>query len=227
MIVDTPPSRSALDFLDAPKRLGSFLDGRFVRLLLAPAKAGSRAYLKVFSAGVGAFTATMSKILGGGLLTDLQNFVAALDTTFGGFRQRAEQTYALLQAPGTAFVVVAAPEPDALREASYFVERLGEDRMPLAGLVLNRMHRTGAPALSADRSLGAAEQLAEAGEHALTAGLLRVHAERMQRISREQLLARGFLAAFPRVPVTQAQALASDVHDLDGLRAVGDCLAGG
>ena len=226
VIVDTPPSRSALDFLDAPKRLGSFLDGRFIRLLLAPAKAGSRAYMKVFSVGIGAFTGVLSKILGSGMLTDLQTFVAALDTTFGGFRQRAEVTYALLQASGTAFVVVAAPEPDALREASYFVERLAEDRMPLAGVVLNRMHRTGAPTLSADRSLGAAEQLAEKREHALAGSLLRVHAVRMQRIAREQMLVRGFTSAFPRVPVTRADALASDVHDLDGLRAVGACLAG-
>ena len=72
--------------------------------------------------------------------------MAALDTMFGGFRERAEQTYALLQAPGTAFLVVAAPEPDALREASYFVERLAEDGMPLAGLVVNRVHASaGAP----------------------------------------------------------------------------------
>ena len=226
VVVDTPPSRSALDFLDAPKRLGSFLDGRFIRLLMAPARVGSKAYLRVVSVGIGAFTGVLSKLLGAGLLTDLQQFVAALDSTFGGFRQRAEQTYALLQAPGTAFVVVAAPEPDALREASYFVERLAEDGMPLAGLVVNRLHRSGAVSLSADRSLGAAEQLDEVGEHPLTAGLLRVHAERMQRISREEHLVRGFTSAFPKVPVARAEALASDVHDLDGLRAVGRSLAG-
>ena len=116
--------------------------------------------------GIGAFTGVLSKLLGAGLLHDLQTFVAALDTMFGGFRQRAEQTYALLQAPGTAFLVVAAPEPDALREAAYFVERLAEDGMPLAGLVLNRVHAQRRGSLSADRSMGAAEQLDESGEHA-------------------------------------------------------------
>jgi anion-transporting ArsA/GET3 family ATPase len=85
-------------------------------------------------------TGVLSKVMGAQVLTDLQTFVAALDTTFGGFRERADATYALLQAPGTAFLVVAAPEPDALREASYFVERLAQDGMPLAGLVLNRVH---------------------------------------------------------------------------------------
>jgi anion-transporting ArsA/GET3 family ATPase len=225
IVVDTPPSRSALDFLDAPQRLGTFLDGRLIRVLTAPAKAGGRAYLKVLSAGMGAFTSVLSKVLGSGLLHDLQAFVAALDTTFGGFRERADATYALLQAPGTSFVVVAAPEPDALREASYFVERLADDGMPLAGLVLNRVHRSDADALSADRSLGAAETLAEAGDHPLTAALLEVHAERMQRIARERHLLQGFTAAFPRVAVAQAAALPADVHDLTGLRTVGASLA--
>ena len=133
-MVDTPPSRSALDFLDAPERLSSFLDGRFVRLLLAPARGPAR----IMTAGLGLVTGALSKILGGQFITDLQTFVAALDTVFGGFRARAQQTYALLQADGTAFLVVAAPESDALREAAYFVERLGEERMPLAGLVVNR-----------------------------------------------------------------------------------------
>ena len=163
IVVDTPPSRSALDFLDAPKRLGSFLDGRFIRLLPAPAKAGGRAYLKVFSQGVQRGHAVLDKVLGGQLLTDVQTFVAALDTMFGGFRERADQTYALLKEGGTAFLVVAAPERDALREASYFVDRLDEERMPLAGLVLNRVSRVAAPGLSASRALSAAEQLLDGG----------------------------------------------------------------
>ena len=90
------------------------------------------------SVGVNLVTGTLARILGGQFLGDVQTFVAALDTVFGGFRARAQQTYALLQAPGTAFIVVASPETDALREAAYFVERLGEEHMPLAGLVVNR-----------------------------------------------------------------------------------------
>nr|WP_284291110.1 ArsA-related P-loop ATPase [Angustibacter aerolatus] len=93
VVVDTPPSRSALDFLDAPQRLGSFLDGRFIRLLTAPAKAGGRAYLKVFAGGVNLVTSTLTKVLGASMLTDVQTFVAALDTMFGGFRERADRTY--------------------------------------------------------------------------------------------------------------------------------------
>ena len=158
IVVDTPPSRSALDFLDAPQRLGRFLDGRLIRLLTVPAKAGM-SYMKVLNAGFAMMTGALTKILGAQVLKDAQTFVTAFDTMFGGFRERAEGTYRLLQAPGTAFLVVAAPEPDALREASYFVERLDAERMPLAGLILNRVHTSPARRLSAARSLAAAETL--------------------------------------------------------------------
>ncbi len=221
IVVDTPPSRSALDFLDAPQRLGSFLDGRLIKLLAAPARAGGRAYLKVVSAGVGAVTGALTKVLGAQVLTDVQQFVSALDTMFGGFRERADATYELLKAPGTAFVVVAAPERDALREASYFVERLAEERMPLAGLVLNRVHDAGPSTLSADRSAAAAETLEDLGGHDLTARLLRLHAERVSLSAREQELAARFARAHPKVASVRVRARDGDVHDLDGLRAVG------
>jgi anion-transporting ArsA/GET3 family ATPase len=225
IVVDTPPSRSALDFLDAPERLSSFLDGRFVRLLLAPARGPA----KVMTAGLGLVTNALSRILGGQFINDLRTFVAALDTVFGGFRQRAQQTYALLQAPGTAFLVIAAPEADALREAAYFVERLGEDRMPLAGLVVNRASPAPLGSLSADEAMAAAARLKRAnssGTATLTAGLLRLHADRVRMVEREVVLRQRFAAAHPQVPTTVVPALAGDVHDLDGLRVVGDLLAG-
>jgi anion-transporting ArsA/GET3 family ATPase len=227
IVVDTPPSRSALDFLDAPKRLGSFLDGRFIRILMGGARSGGRAYLKVLGTGLGVVTGALTKVLGAQVLKDLQAFIAALDTMFGGFRERADATYQLLKTSGTAFVVVAAPERDALREASYFVERLGTEGMPLAGLVLNRVHTTGAKSLSAARATAGAETLAEVGEHALAAGVLRLHAERMRIIEREQSLRGRFTAAHPRVPVVDVPAQPGDVHDLAGLRTVGAALAGG
>lgn len=305
IIVDTPPSRSALDFLDAPKRLGSFLDGKFIRLLMAPAKVGGRAGMKFLNVGMSMMTGTLGKLLGGQFLRDVQTFVAAMDTMFGGFRSRADATYKLLQAPGTAFLVVATPERDALREAAYFVERLAAEDMPLAGLVLNRAHGSEAARLSAEQALTAAENLddarivdqtagkaglgdreapdpavtaPEAGttplspehehdpenteedtqtnahshshSHAnqhephakgttdstaevavdideLTAGLLRLHAERMQVVAREQHTRDRFIELHPEVLVTAVAALPGDVHDLDGLRAIGDRLASG
>ncbi|MFH9069636.1 ArsA family ATPase [Streptomyces alboflavus] len=293
IVVDTPPSRSALDFLDAPKRLGSFLDGKLIRLLMAPAKVGGRAGMKFLNVGMSMMTGALGKLLGGQLLRDVQTFVAAMDTMFGGFRKRADATYRLLQAPGTAFLVVASPERDALREAAYFVERLAADDMPLAGLVLNRVHGSGAAELSAERALAAAEGLEEevaesrgakaaAGSGAdaggaveenlgaggivdqeggnvglrnsseseapnspeaigtspstkdddsgasveqLTAGLLRLHAERMRLLARERHTRDRFTALHPEVAVAEVAALPGDVHDLDGLRAIGERLA--
>ncbi|MFP3988839.1 ArsA family ATPase [Streptomyces sp. E11-3] len=302
IVVDTPPSRSALDFLDAPKNLGSFLDGKFIRVLMAPAKVGGRAGMKFLNVGMSMMTGTLGKLLGGQFLRDVQTFVAAMDTMFGGFRTRADATYKLLQAPGTAFLVVAAPERDALREAAYFVERLAAEKMPLAGLVLNRVHGSGAAQLSAERALAAAENLderrivdQEAGKvgvrnspetssespgssdsadpadttddaagapdaansndgtdstdamdsadtadahhidahtidaqtQQLATGLLRLHAERMQLLAREQRTRDRFTALHPEVAVTEVAALPGDVHDLAGLRDIGDRLAAG
>ena len=227
IVVDTPPSRSALDFLDAPQRLGRFLDGRLIRLLVVPAKVGGRAYVRVLNAGFGMVTGVLTKVLGAQVLKDVQTFVSALDTMFGGFRERADYTYRLLRAPGTAFLVIAAPEPDALREASYFVERLAEEGMPLAGLVLNRVHRLPAARLSAARSLAASETLQASdgeggGSHALTVAALRLHAERMQQSAIEHRVAEHFTSAHPHVPVAEVPAQPDDVHDLAGLAAVGD-----
>ncbi|MFJ8182847.1 ArsA family ATPase [Streptomyces sp. NPDC096105] len=293
IVVDTPPSRSALDFLDAPKRLGSFLDGKLIRVLLAPAKVGGRAGMKFLNVGMSMMTGVLGKVLGGQLLRDVQTFVAAMDSMFGGFRTRADATYKLLQAPGTAFLVVAAPERDALREAAYFVERLAAEDMPLAGLVLNRVHGSGAGRLSAERALAAAENLEESrivdqrdgkaglrnspdtygssesparnvtdggspatedvtgaapdddpttadaeGDTAgdadaersvdrLTAGLLRLHAERMRLLSRERRTRDRFTALHPEVAVAEVAALPGDVHDLAGLRDIGERLAAG
>ncbi len=157
IVVDTPPSRSALDFLDAPNRLGLFLDGRFIRLISAPARASGRVYLKVLGAGIGMASTVLTKVLGGQMLSDVQTFVAALDSMFGGFRDRADLTYGLLKDRGTAFVVVATPERDALREAAFFVERLAADDMPLAGVVVNRLQGLAVPELTSGRALAGAE----------------------------------------------------------------------
>jgi anion-transporting ArsA/GET3 family ATPase len=228
VVVDTPPSRSALDFLDAPERLSSFLDGRFIRLLLAPARGPAR----LMTAGLGVVTNALNRLLGTQVLQDMQMFVAAFDTLFGGFRQRAQKTYELLQAEATAFLVVAAPEPDALREAAFFVERLNEERMPLAGLVVNRAHREPPGRLTAEQALASAQRLDElegTGEDdetdGLTAGLLRLHADRARIVARETRLRRRFSAAHPHVPTAVVPALSTDVHDLDGLRLVGDLVS--
>src|SRR4051812_31151206 len=216
IVVDTPPSRSALDFLDAPARLSRFLDGRMLRLLLAPARSGGRSMFSLVTASFGLFSRAVQKILGAQLLTDLSGFVAALDSMFGGFRQRADETYRILQDPQTAFLLVAAPEKDAVREAAYFAERLVGERMPLAGLVLNRMHRSEVPGLSTERSEAAADGLS--ADQQVTADALRIHAALMRQIEREVSVAATLTEAFPGVPAPSVTAQPADVHDVDGLR---------
>ncbi len=225
IVVDTPPSRSALDFLDAPARLSRFLDGRMLRLLLAPARAGRRGMLQLLSASLNVFSRTVQKVLGTQLLSDLSGFVAALDSMFGGFRERAERTYRILQDPQTSFLLVAAPESDAIREACYFAGRLTGDRMPLGGLVLNRVHISRVPSLSAEDSDAAAARLA--ASHPAASAALRVHADLVRQVAREQRMAERFVKAFPAVPVATVPAQPTDVHDLDGLRRFGAALSAG
>ncbi len=227
IVVDTPPSRSALDFLDAPQHLAKFLDGRMLRLLLVPARTGGRSVLRLMTASFSLVGRAFTKVLGTELISDISTFVSSLDSTFGGFRQRAEHTYRVLQDRETAFLLVAAPEPDAIREATYFAQRLARDRMPLHGLVLNRVHEVAAPALSVERSLGGVEALEASGYSDVTAAVLRIHAALRRRVELERSVAERFVHAHPAVPVAAVPAQASDVHDLAGLRIIGAGLGAG
>ncbi|MVA76918.1 AAA family ATPase [Auraticoccus sp. F435] len=217
IVVDTPPSRSALDFLDAPEHLSSLLDGRLLRLLLNP----GRGPVRMMSVGLSLVTSAMSKVLGGQVLSDVQTFVAAFETLFGGFRQRAEATLANLASPHTTFLVVATPEPEALREASFFVERLGDEGLPLAGVVVNRMSGSAVP-LSPERAWAMAEDLPP---ETLEAVALRTHATRMHQVLRQRAAVRRFCTANTGMPLTTVPALPGDVTDLTDLRQVGDLLA--
>lgn len=223
IVVDTPPSRSALDFLDAPARLARFLDGRMLRLLTSSSR-GGHSMFSLMTSSMSFFTRAINKVIGGRMLSDIATFVASLDSTFGGFRTRAEATFRALQDQQTAFLVVAAPEPDAIREAVYFTRRLTEERMPLAGLVLNRSHSVPASGLSAQRALGAAEGLEADGSVSSTADVLRIHARLVSQVATETRIAARYTAACPDVPQARVPAFAADVHDLEDLRAVAEAL---
>ena len=219
IVVDTPPARSALDFLDAPEHLGRLLDGRFLRLLLAPA----RGPLRLMSVGFTLVSSALNKVLGSQLIRDLQTFVTAFEAIFGGFRTRADQTFALLSSRHTTFLVVATPQRDALREAAYFVDRLTEERMPLSGLVINRVHESTLP-VSAERALSLAEDL-DPGTAALEIEALRRHADLTWLIEAETRLLRRFDTSRPTIPQTRVSALPKDVTDLASLRRVAGSLA--
>jgi anion-transporting ArsA/GET3 family ATPase len=222
VVVDTPPSRNALDFLDAPKRLGSFMDSRLWRMLLAPGRGIGR----IVTGAVGLAMKALSTVLGSQMLSDAAGFVQSLDATFGGFREKADRTYELLKRRGTQFVVVSAAEPDALREATFFVDRLSEEKMPLAGLILNRTHPMLCD-LKADKANEAADQLGgEDGPEALSAAILRIHADRAMTAKREVRLLSRFTGANPAVAIVGVPSLPFDVSDMDALRAIADQITG-
>ena len=219
IVVDTPPARSALDFLDAPEHLSSLLDGRFLRLLLPP----TRGPFRLMGAGFSMVSAVITKILGAQIINDVKTFVRAFEALFGGFRQRATTTFQLLSSRHSTFLVVATPQHDAMREAAFFVDRLGEENMPISGMVINRVH-TSTVAISPERALSIAEDLVD-GSAALEIEALQRHANLMRLIETETRQLQRFAAARPSVAQTRVQALPTDVTDLSSLRRVGALLA--
>jgi anion-transporting ArsA/GET3 family ATPase len=167
IVVDTPPTRHALDFLDAPRRLTRLLDNRIFRLLMAP----TRASLKVASVAVQTFLRTVARVVGSEVIEDVIAFFRAFEGMEEGFRERAQAVEALLGDPRTAFVLVTTPRRDALEEATFFAERLARNGQSVQALIVNRVHpsfgdespaglRTTAAALRLDAS-DAAARLAE------------------------------------------------------------------
>lgn len=218
VVVDTPPSRNALDFLDAPARLGTFMSGRLMKILMG----GGRGVGRVVTGVVGLAMRGVSTIVGGDTLRDVSAFVQSLDAMFGGFQERATTTYNLLKRPGTQFVVVASAEPDALREAAFFVDRLSEEKMPLAGLILNRTHPN-LTSISADAARTALDHVNDG----LTRAVLAIHAERTTTGRRELNLLRRFTTSHPGVPIVGVPSLPFEVADRQALRAVAEQILGG
>jgi anion-transporting ArsA/GET3 family ATPase len=212
IVVDTPPTRNALDFLDAPRRLTRFLDNRVFRLLMVP----TRAYMRAVSGVTQAFLRTVSKVVGGEVVADAVAFFQAFEGMEEGFRTRAERVLDLLSDDRTAFVLVASPRHDAVEEALFFAGKLGESGIGVDALVVNRLHpRFGA---------GSAEE-AGARADASPAGVFYANlAEFRQVAEREESHFAELADKVAPAPVARVPFLAADVHDLDGLRRVGEHL---
>jgi len=141
LVLDTPPSRNALDFLDAPERLTGFFEGRALRALLAPTGLAAR----VAGRSTGVVFAALARVTGQDLLGDLSVFLRALGGLLDGFRERAAGVGALLADPATTFLVVASPEREPVEEAIFFQGELRRAGLPFGGLLVNRV-RPPAPA---------------------------------------------------------------------------------
>ena len=225
IVIDTPPTRSALDFLDAPKRLTDFLEGRFLRLFLGTGMRASKQVGRAVGWGSGIFMRAASRITGAGVLEDLGEFFQSFEGMYEGFKARASEVYRLLASPGSAFVVVASPEPPALREARYFLHRLEQDGMPTAGLVVNRLTPPPPPSLAAlttQQAREAAASLADGDDDdRAVAALLRLHADRAELTVRERRAVAAALQGTTPRRVVEVPRLRPEVHDVEALREVG------
>lgn len=220
VVVDTPPSRNALDFLDAPRRLGAFLDSRLMRLLSAPGRGVGRLVTGAMSTALRG----VSTVVGSSMLKDASEVVVALDSTFGGFTTRAARTQAILRRRGTEFLVVSSAERPALREAAFFAERLSAEKMPLAGVVVNRTHPR-LTDLSVEQAATAADRLT--GTNPEAEAVLRIHADRARTAKQEVRLLESFTDTHPDVRIVGVPSLPFEISNLDALRSVGDQLCGG
>ncbi|GAB3130504.1 ArsA family ATPase [Tsukamurella serpentis] len=217
VVVDTPPSRNALDFLDAPKRFGSMLDSRLMRLISGP----TRGFGRMVSGGMGLALKLVSTIVGSQMLSDASGFVSQMDTLIGGFQERADRTYALLSRPSTRFVVVASPEEDTLREAGYFVSRLAGESMPLAGVIVNRTHPSLAR-VGTEAAEDTADRIESSGVSPTAAAVLRVHAWRSGIAAHEVQVLGRFVGHHPRVPIVGVPSLPFEVASIAALQAVAE-----
>jgi anion-transporting ArsA/GET3 family ATPase len=219
LVVDTPPTRSALDFLDAPDRLYRLLDQR-LRTVTAPLRK-AKGFLRGLGIGASPLTGLVGRVTGVDLLREVTEFVAAFDGMYEGFKDRAKRVRDLLHQPATAFVVVATPDEAALVEGAFFTGRLAGDHLRLGAVVVNRVTTSASvPPVSAPRRKALA---ADGDDGRLLAALLDHHADRTAQASAEQQRINTLLAAVPGLGAARVQVplLADDLADLDGLRTLG------
>ncbi|MEW6153534.1 MAG: ArsA family ATPase [Actinomycetota bacterium] len=219
IVVDTPPTRNALDFVDAPRRLTRFLDNRIFRLLMLPTRVG----IKAVNAAAQTFLRTVSKTVGGQVVSDAIAFFQAFEGMEDGFRDRAQGVLDLMTDPTTAFVVVASPRRDAASEAEYFADKLAEADIPVQGLVINRMQPRFGETWTPEADRERARSLAGTPLGALWANLADLHT----LADAEEAEIAGLVRRVEPGPVVRVPLLGTDVHDIDGLAAVGRFVGGG
>jgi anion-transporting ArsA/GET3 family ATPase len=229
LVVDTPPTRSALDFLDAPNRMTSFLEGRLLKLLLKPGMVAGRGIGKVMGAGATAFMRVAGRVTGMDLLQDLATFFRDFEGMYDGFKQRAQEVLELLRDPGSQFVIVTSPEPPPLREAKFFLERLEQEGLHAAGVVVNRI-RPEVPQDPSDSALRrAVDELERSSEpeDAASAAVLRLLGDVRNLAGRQRRDVTAALYGADVHTLVEVPLLGGDIHDLDGLDVIATTLTTG
>jgi anion-transporting ArsA/GET3 family ATPase len=223
IVVDTPPTRHTLDFLDAPNRLTRLLDNRVFRLLMVP----TRGVVRVGGVAAQAFLRTVSRVVGTEAVDDVIAFFRAFEGMEDGFRERAAQVMDLLAADETAFVLVTSPRRDAVEEAEYFATRLAESSFAVDSLVVNRMHQRYTdedPEALRARARDVAARGDGAGRRLAARYANLADFEELARRERAELA--GLEHRVGDASVVHVPELGHDVHDFAALRAVGNHLMG-
>ncbi len=233
IVVDTPPTRHALDFLEAPQRLGDFLDKSVIKWFVRPYFNAGWSAIRAVNRSVGFVLRRIEQATGVSALAEISDFFTSMSGLFDNFQARIDKAYDVLRGPGTAFVVVSSPEEQVLEDAEYLSTKMGELGMPLKGVVLNRVHDEFRPS-----GRGRAKRRAELGPEdldevsALVEAALGGRAPEARELATNfadyQALARGeslrieqFRAGLPRrVPMVLVPNFARDVHDLAALAAM-------
>ena len=216
LVLDTPPTRNALDFIDAPKKLSDFIDSRTLQAFTAPGVLG----LKVIGRSSGMVFSVLKRATGLDLLEDLSTFFSSFASMTEGFRERAELVNALLADSRSAFVLVTSPRADAVDEAGWFHHRLLDAGLPFAGVVANRVRPT------APRG-NPSEELAQLlGDEGLARRVARTFEEERRLAAQDRKNLAALKKRLGRKPMIEVPHLDDDVHDLDGLRRMDEYLFG-
>jgi anion-transporting ArsA/GET3 family ATPase len=216
-VVDTPPSRNALDFLDAPRRLTHFLENRVFQALMKPTRAG----LKIMGVAAQALLRTISRVAGADIVRDAVAFFQAFEGMEEGFRNRAARVRELLVQEDTAFVLVASPRPDSVDEAVHFAGKLAESDMSVTALVVNRVQ----PRFADDAQLADLAAVTASGPGGTALADLVDNLRGYTAASdREEEAYADLVAKVAPAPVFRIPLLNTDVHDLDGLGTIADLL---
>ncbi|HET7291497.1 MAG TPA: ArsA-related P-loop ATPase [Vicinamibacteria bacterium] len=221
VVLDTPPTRHALDFLEAPDRMMSFLDTSILRFFLKPYFVAGRLTLRIATRTGAVALSLVDKYLGLQFLQDLSEFFLAFEGLYDGFKERAARVFELLRHPTSGFVLVASPARLALDEALYFHRRLVEKRMPFVSLVVNRLH----PDPAASPLPGAGSGPPPRLDSAFVEKLVAVHRD-LRTLARAERRGLARLEVDAGVPPILVPELETDVRDLRGLGEVAAAIFG-
>jgi anion-transporting ArsA/GET3 family ATPase len=231
VVLDTPPTANALDFLDAPGRLVEALDSATMRWFVQAFESTGKLSLNLLARSAAVVLRGLGRITGGGFLEAMAEFITELNDLFGGFRQRAKLVEQALRSPEVSFVLVTSPAPTSIQEVLFFSERLEASHMPRGAFVVNRFHL---PPPSADAPPGieqAREAIVARGlslEDDAPARLLQAHADAVRLAALDAMHVRGLdERARGLVPIVRVPELPSDVHDLQKLGELAETLMRG